>query len=80
LAENGANTGNNTSPYSTSIQIGTAWQQFNRITLSDVTGDGRADLVATKPDGILALYTNAGSNTAPYNSGIQIGSGWQTFA
>ena len=74
------NGGSNTAPYNTGSQIGSAWQQFNRIQLSDVTGDGRADLTATKPDGTLALYTNNGSNTAPYSTGTQIGTGWQTFA
>jgi hypothetical protein len=73
------NGGDNTSPYSTGILIGSAWQQFNHVTLADVTGDGRADLVASKPDGTLWLYTNNGSNTSPYDTGIQIGVGWQPF-
>jgi GH25 family lysozyme M1 (1,4-beta-N-acetylmuramidase) len=75
-----ANGGSNTAPYNTGIQIGTSWQLSNRIQIGDVTGDHRADLVATHPDGTLSLYTNTGNNTAPYNTGIQIGSGWQNFA
>jgi hypothetical protein len=74
------NNGNNTAPYSTGIHIGSSWQQFRNVTLADVTGDGRADLVAVGPDGILSLYTNNGSNTAPYSTGIQIGSAWQQFS
>jgi FG-GAP-like repeat len=73
------NGGSNTAPYATGTLIGTAWQQFTRVMAGDVTGDGRADLVATKPDGTLTLYTNGGSNTAPYSTGILIGSGWQNF-
>jgi GH25 family lysozyme M1 (1,4-beta-N-acetylmuramidase) len=73
------NGGSNTAPYSSGIQIGTGWQPFSWFLAGDVTGDGRADVVAAKPDGTLSLYTNGGSNTAPYSSGIQIGSGWQNF-
>jgi hypothetical protein len=75
-----ANGGSNTSPYSTGSQIGSGWQQFRTVTLADVTGDGRADLVATRSDGTLLLYPNGGSNTSPYSSGSQIGSGWQPFS
>jgi hypothetical protein len=57
-----------------------SWGQFRNITLTDVTGDGRADIVATKPDGTLWLYANGTSDTAPYSTGTQIGTGWQAFA
>ncbi|WP_370962357.1 GH25 family lysozyme [Amycolatopsis sp. cg9] len=75
-----ANGGSDTAPYSSGSQIGGGWAQFDRVQLGDVTGDHRADLTATKPDGTLWLYTNGGSDTAPYSSGALIGSGWQTFA
>jgi GH25 family lysozyme M1 (1,4-beta-N-acetylmuramidase) len=75
-----ANSGSTTAPYTSGTQIGSGWQGFNRVTAADVTGDGHADLVATKADGTLWLYANSGSTTAPYGSGAQIGSGWQNFA
>jgi FG-GAP-like repeat/Tachylectin len=75
-----ANSGSTTAPYTSGTQIGSGWQGFNRVTTADVTGDARADIVATKADGTLWLYANSGSNTAPYGSGAQIGSGWQGFA
>jgi hypothetical protein len=74
------NGGSNSAPYSTGIQIGVSWQQFNRIQLGDVTGDHRADIVASRPDGTLWLYTNGGSNSTPYGTGTQIGTGWQILA
>ncbi|WP_439379490.1 FG-GAP-like repeat-containing protein [Amycolatopsis lexingtonensis] len=74
------NGGSDTAPYSSGAQVGAGWAQFDRIQLGDVTGDHRADLIATKPDGTLWLYTNGGSDTAPYSTGILIGSGWQPFA
>ena len=73
------NGGSNTAPYASGIVIGSSWQQFTRIMAGDVTGDGRADIVATKPDGTLSLYTNGGNNTAPYATGITIGTSWQNF-
>ena len=74
------NGGSNTAPYGTGSQIGVSWQQFDRIMVGDVTGDARVDVVASRPDGTLWLYTNGGSNTAPYGTGSQIGVGWQVFA
>lgn len=74
------NGGSNTAPYGTGSQIGTDWQQFDRIQVGDVTGDSRADVVASRPDGTLLLYTNSGSNSSPYSTGALIGTGWQIFA
>ncbi|MFD5828348.1 FG-GAP-like repeat-containing protein [Lentzea sp. NPDC060358] len=74
------NGGSDTSPYGTGTQIGVSWQQFDRIQVGDVTGDGRADVTATRPDGTLWLYVNGGSDTSPYGTGSQIGSGWEVFA
>lgn len=73
------NGGSDTAPYSTGTRIGVSWEQFDRVLAGDVTGDSRADLVATRPDGTLWLYLNGGSNSAPYGSGTQIGAGWQQF-
>ncbi|HWO60729.1 MAG TPA: VCBS repeat-containing protein, partial [Umezawaea sp.] len=74
------NGGSDTAPYSTGVQIGLGWQSFNRVMLGDVDGDRRADIIATKPDGTLWLYLNSGSDTAPYSTGAQLGTGWQQFA
>jgi FG-GAP-like repeat len=73
------NNNDNAAPYSTGTQIGVSWEQFDRVQAGDVTGDSRADLVATRPDGTLWLYVNGGSNSAPYTTGAQIGVGWQQF-
>ena len=75
-----AHGGENNTPYSLGAVIGTAWQQFNRVHAADVTGDGKADLLATRPDGTLLLYTNGGNASSPYSTGQQIGSGWNTIA
>ncbi|GAA3344937.1 hypothetical protein GCM10020358_50110 [Amorphoplanes nipponensis] len=68
-------------PYNSSRQIGAGWNTVNRITGTDVTGDGFADLVATKPDGSLWLYANniVRDDGVPFNSSRQIGAGWNAF-
>jgi GH25 family lysozyme M1 (1,4-beta-N-acetylmuramidase) len=74
------NSGNNNTPYTSGTQIGTGWQAVNRLLPTDVNADGHADIIATKPDGTLWLYTNTGNNNTPYTTGTQIGTGWQNFA
>ncbi len=45
----------------------------------DVTGDGYADIQATKSDGSLWLYPNNTTGT-PFDNGRQVGAGWGTFS
>ena len=68
-------------PYSAVRQIGTGWENFDRIVGADVTGDGFADLVATKADGTMWLYSNniVRDDGRPYSAVRQIGHGWENF-
>ena len=75
-----AHGGDNAAPYSAGAVIGSGWQSFDRVMATDATGDGKADIVGTHPDGNLYLYTHSGDNTAPYGTGRLIGSGWNTLA
>ncbi|MFI1197154.1 LamG-like jellyroll fold domain-containing protein, partial [Micromonospora sp. NPDC020750] len=71
-----------TSPFTTSVQIGTAFNTLNRIVPGDVSGDGYVDLVATKADGTLWYYANnINTNTdgKPYKSGRLIGTSWTMY-
>ncbi|MGW8065238.1 FG-GAP repeat domain-containing protein [Streptomyces ziwulingensis] len=74
-------TRDNGTPYNSSRQIGQGWNNFNRITAADATGDGYTDLVALRPDGTMWLYSNnfTRDNGTPYNSSRQIGQGWNNF-
>ncbi len=62
-------------------QIGTGFNAFDRVDAADIDGDGRADLLARKPDGSLWYYRNDGTADGdPINgSGTQIGTGWGGF-
>ncbi|MFI6820503.1 FG-GAP-like repeat-containing protein [Micromonospora sp. NPDC050187] len=81
---NNINTNPDNRPYTSGREIGTGWNSFNRIMIGDVSGDGHADLVATKPDGTLHYYSNninTNPDNRPYTSGRQIGdSGWNAFS
>jgi hypothetical protein len=69
-------------PYSSGTVIGHGFQQFNRIMLADISGDGCVDLLATRPDGTLWYYPNNMSSNAghlPFATGMQIGTGWNAF-
>jgi hypothetical protein len=68
-------------PYASGREIGSGWNSFNRIVIGDVSGDGHADLVATKPDGTLWYYPNninTNPDNRPYTSGREIGTGWNS--
>ncbi|TDK23542.1 hypothetical protein E2F48_16275 [Arthrobacter crusticola] len=67
------------------VRIGTGgWTGFNMITgAGDYTGDGRADLLARKPDGTLWLYQGTGNVSTTSNGylpGRAIATGWSGYA
>ncbi|MEO8889660.1 MAG: FG-GAP-like repeat-containing protein, partial [Jatrophihabitantaceae bacterium] len=74
------NVHNPSAPFPTAIQIGTGWQQMSQLAVADVDRDGRADLLATSPDGTLWFYANTGTPTAPFSGRVPVGSGgWQAY-
>ncbi|GAB3878404.1 hypothetical protein GCM10029964_029010 [Kibdelosporangium lantanae] len=69
----GGGTGTRDAP----VFAGYGWQSFQQILLSDVTADGRADLVTTDADGKIYVYTNkGGTGTQTWNPAVYAGYGW----
>jgi FG-GAP-like repeat len=70
-----------TSPFNTGRQIGRGFAAFDTITVTDVSGDGFADLVV-RSGGDLTYYPNniGRDNGTPYGTGVLIGHGWAGFA
>ncbi|MER8233760.1 VCBS repeat-containing protein [Streptomyces sp. NPDC094049] len=61
-------------------RIGGGWQVYDRIAAgSDVTGDGRPDLLATDKSGVLWLHPGTGRATAPFAPRKRIGAGWGIY-
>jgi hypothetical protein len=56
------------------------WQVYNKLVATDdITGDGKADIVARTPDGQLYLYQGTGNASTPLLSKVLIGSGWAQY-
>ncbi|QES06517.1 VCBS repeat-containing protein [Streptomyces venezuelae] len=73
-------TGDRAVPLSGRTRIGGGWQTFDRIAAgSDVTGDGRPDLLATDKTGVLWLYPGTGNATNPFSARKAMGGGWGTY-
>ncbi|MFB7591965.1 FG-GAP repeat domain-containing protein [Streptomyces sp. NPDC056169] len=67
-------------PFGTRVRIGGGWQAYDKLAGgSDLTGDGRNDLLATDKTGVLWLYPGTGSTTKPFATRKKIGSGWGVY-
>ena len=58
-------------------QIDTGWNMFDALAAdADFTTDGKADVVARKPDGSLWLYRGNGAGGWASSEPIWLGGGW----
>lgn len=71
-------TGSFTGPrFKARVRVGAGWGAYNQLAGgADVTGDGRADLLARDKAGVLWLYKGTGSGTNPYGTRVRVGAGW----
>ncbi|MFF7816413.1 FG-GAP repeat domain-containing protein [Streptomyces sp. NPDC007945] len=66
--------------FKTRVRVGGGWGAYDRLAGgADLTGDGRADLLARDRAGVLWLYRGTGDATRPYTDRTQIGGGWQSY-
>ncbi|MFF3842407.1 FG-GAP repeat domain-containing protein [Streptomyces sp. NPDC001930] len=73
-------TGDRNAPFAARTPIGGGWQVYDRITGgSDVTGDGRSDVLASDKSGVLWLYRGTGNANAPFASRTKVGGGWDIY-
>ncbi|MFF7815776.1 FG-GAP repeat domain-containing protein [Streptomyces sp. NPDC007945] len=72
---NGEGTG-----FASRIRVGSGWGAYNRlIGAGDVSGDGRADVLARDGSGTLWLYKGTGVSTRPFATRQKVGGGWNTY-
>ncbi|MFD9035504.1 N-acetylmuramoyl-L-alanine amidase [Streptomyces sp. NPDC059567] len=73
-------TGNATAPYASRVKVGTGWNMHNVILgPSDLTGDGKVDLMARDTTGVAWLYPGTGNAASPIGGRIKMGPGWQIY-
>ncbi|MGW2016800.1 FG-GAP repeat domain-containing protein [Streptomyces sp. NPDC001927] len=67
-------------PLSPRKYIGGGWQIYDKVVGgSELTGDGKPDLLATDTAGTLWLYAGTGNTKAPFSPRKKIGSGWGIY-
>ncbi|URM91053.1 VCBS repeat-containing protein [Streptomyces sp. MRC013] len=76
-----AGTGDASAPFKARVKVGTGWQAYTKLVApGDVTGDGRADLLAVTPGGTLYRYVATHTGTAnPFTTRTSLGTGWNTY-
>ncbi|MFE1347448.1 FG-GAP repeat domain-containing protein [Streptomyces sp. NPDC058757] len=72
---NGEGTG-----FASRIRVGAGWASYNRLVgAGDVSGDGRADILARDGSGTLWLYKGTGVSTRPFATRVKVGGGWNAY-
>ncbi|MER7758589.1 VCBS repeat-containing protein [Streptomyces sp. NPDC097619] len=64
----------------TAAWTGAGWNIYNKVfSPGDLTGDGRADVLARDHGGVLWIYKNNGTVSRPFDSRVKVGAGWQYY-
>ncbi|MFB7518109.1 FG-GAP repeat domain-containing protein [Streptomyces sp. NPDC056144] len=73
-------TGVTATPFKTPLRIGGGWNVYNALVGgTDLTRDGKPDLLARAKDGKTYLYVGTGSATRPFAPAKQVGTGYQGY-
>ncbi|MFG2838339.1 FG-GAP-like repeat-containing protein [Streptomyces zaomyceticus] len=72
--------GDATTSYASHRWSGAGWQIYNKIfSPGDLSGDGRADVLARTPAGELYVYVSTGVYGAPFHARKLVGKGWTIY-
>lgn len=75
-------TGKASAPFAAPVLVRTGWNGYNTVVATgDVSGDGRADLLARTPSGALFLFKGTGATTSStFATAVKIGTGWSMYS
>ncbi len=72
--------GDATDTYGNFRWSGAGWTIYNKVfSPGDVSGDGKADLLARQPNGELYLYVATGNPAVPFKARVLVGGGWGVY-
>ncbi|MEU7295420.1 N-acetylmuramoyl-L-alanine amidase [Streptomyces exfoliatus] len=72
--------GNPSAPFKARLKTGGGWQIYDQIMgVRDLTGDGKADLIAREKSGVIWLYKGTGTPAVPFAPRVKVGTGWQIY-
>ncbi|MFF3761924.1 FG-GAP repeat domain-containing protein [Streptomyces sp. NPDC002185] len=72
--------GDSTPTYGGYRWSGAGWQIYNKVfSPGDISGDGRADVLARTPAGELYVYVSTGTPGAPFHARVKVGNGWGAY-
>ncbi|MCB8907989.1 MULTISPECIES: VCBS repeat-containing protein [unclassified Streptomyces] len=73
-------TGDVRKPFAPRTRVGTGWQAYRLLTGgSDLTGDGRPDLVGVDNAGVQWLHKGTGNWSKPFAGRVKVGGGWGVY-
>ncbi|MFI2645299.1 N-acetylmuramoyl-L-alanine amidase [Streptomyces sp. NPDC018610] len=73
-------TGSATAPFLTRYRVGGGWGGYTAVTsMTALRADGTGDMVARDKSGVLWYYKGSGKPSAPFQSRIKVGGGWNTY-
>ncbi|MFI5830666.1 FG-GAP repeat domain-containing protein [Streptomyces sp. NPDC051578] len=73
-------TGNLANPFAAAVKVSGGWNQYDQIVgLSDIDGDGDADVLGRTYTGELFLHKGTGNGASPFEWRTQIATGWTGY-
>lgn len=73
-------TGNLSNPFADRVKVSGGWNQYDQIVgLSDIDGDGDADVMGRTYTGDLFIHKGTGNGNSPFEWRTQIASGWTGY-
>lgn len=67
-------------PFKPRIKVSAGWQIYDRMVgVRDITGDGKADLLAREKSGVLWLFKGTGVPATPFAPRVKVSAGWTIY-